>query len=172
VNTEHGDSGSWVVSDGRLCGYIVAGKDSVPWAYMVQIEEVFDQLKQCYPDSPRICHPINRSSHAFSSVLESPSQSNAHTDLSKQPSPSSPSLWSIQNDCYDFGTYPSSSNSPCDPLPLSGKDVMNSDTDEKTTCLKYTPMSHVLLILWMLILSTLVVGRSEELGEQVLKEWT
>jgi len=41
----YGDSGSWVVRGGLLCGMIVAGRDSLPWAYMICIEEIFSDIK-------------------------------------------------------------------------------------------------------------------------------
>ncbi|KAF4627798.1 hypothetical protein G7Y89_g10354 [Cudoniella acicularis] len=44
----YGDSGSWVISENRLCGIIIAGRDHLPWAYMLPIEEVFlDIEKTC-----------------------------------------------------------------------------------------------------------------------------
>jgi hypothetical protein len=39
-----GDSGSWVVQEGRLCGMIVAGSNSPPWAYMLLVEDVFSEI--------------------------------------------------------------------------------------------------------------------------------
>jgi len=53
----HGDSGSWVIQDGRLCGYIVAGRDSLPWAYMVLIEDVFENITSYLDESSRIYLP-------------------------------------------------------------------------------------------------------------------
>jgi hypothetical protein len=42
-----GDSGAWVIQDGRLCGHIVAGRRSLRWAYMIPIERIFDEIKSC-----------------------------------------------------------------------------------------------------------------------------
>ncbi|MCJ1397732.1 hypothetical protein MMC11_000928 [Xylographa trunciseda] len=39
-----GDSGSWVLFEGRLCGSIIAGRDHPPYAYMVPIEDVFNSI--------------------------------------------------------------------------------------------------------------------------------
>jgi len=44
-----GDSGSWVVQDGRLCGMIVAGSISPPWAYMLLVEDIFSQIASYLP---------------------------------------------------------------------------------------------------------------------------
>lgn len=45
-----GDSGSWVVKDNNLCGYIFATLDPEPWAYMLPIEPVFNEIS-------RVCRP-------------------------------------------------------------------------------------------------------------------
>jgi hypothetical protein len=43
-----GDSGTWVIQDGKLCGHIVAGRAGLRWAYMVPIEGIFDEIKTCF----------------------------------------------------------------------------------------------------------------------------
>jgi hypothetical protein len=43
-----GDSGSWVIQDGKLCGHIVAGRAGLRWGYMVPIERIFDEIKTCF----------------------------------------------------------------------------------------------------------------------------
>ncbi|KAG4438274.1 hypothetical protein IFR05_006256 [Cadophora sp. M221] len=52
-----GDSGSWVVRDGMLCGYIVAGRDFQPWAYMVLIEDIFAHINSFDPDLFEVSMP-------------------------------------------------------------------------------------------------------------------
>lgn len=37
-----------MISDGRLCGFIIAGRDSIPWAYMVCIDDVFGDIRSCF----------------------------------------------------------------------------------------------------------------------------
>jgi hypothetical protein len=37
-------SGSWVIRDEKLCGYIIAVQDGSPWVYMLPIEGVFDDI--------------------------------------------------------------------------------------------------------------------------------
>jgi len=34
-----------VTREGRLCGHIVAGRDSLPWAYMITTEDIIDDMK-------------------------------------------------------------------------------------------------------------------------------
>ncbi|KAL8834533.1 MAG: hypothetical protein Q9170_003715 [Blastenia crenularia] len=41
-----GTSGAWVVSGGKLCGYIIAIRQDIPWAYMVAIEPVFEDIRR------------------------------------------------------------------------------------------------------------------------------
>jgi hypothetical protein len=41
-----GDSGSWVVQGATLVGYIIAGRAMFPWAYMIPVTELVDQLPQ------------------------------------------------------------------------------------------------------------------------------
>lgn len=50
-NTAHGDSGSWVISGDRLCGFIIAGRDSLPWAYMVAIDDVSTDIGSCFTET-------------------------------------------------------------------------------------------------------------------------
>lgn len=45
-----GDSGSWVVQEGPLCGMIVAGSNSPPWAYMLLVEDIFSEIASCDPE--------------------------------------------------------------------------------------------------------------------------
>ncbi|KAL2060453.1 hypothetical protein VTL71DRAFT_9484 [Oculimacula yallundae] len=45
-----GDSGSWVVQEGRLCGMIVAGSSFPPWAYMLLVEDIFSEIASCLPE--------------------------------------------------------------------------------------------------------------------------
>ena len=41
-----GSSGAWVILGDKLCGYIVATRQDVPWAYMVAIEPVLTSIRQ------------------------------------------------------------------------------------------------------------------------------
>ena len=42
---EPGDSGSWVTRDSHVCGHIVAAKKSVPWACMLPMYAILDDIK-------------------------------------------------------------------------------------------------------------------------------
>ncbi|MCJ1424533.1 hypothetical protein MMC29_002421 [Sticta canariensis] len=42
----HGDSGSWVVRHGKLCGYIHSRMLNRPWAYMLPIDPVFQEISR------------------------------------------------------------------------------------------------------------------------------
>ena len=44
INVDDGDSGSWVMKDHKLCGYIFSRVKSRPWAYMLPISTVFDEI--------------------------------------------------------------------------------------------------------------------------------
>ncbi|KAH7395503.1 hypothetical protein BKA64DRAFT_708897 [Cadophora sp. MPI-SDFR-AT-0126] len=52
-----GDSGSWVIRNGMLCGYIVAGRDLQPWAYMVLIEDIFADINSFDPATLQVSIP-------------------------------------------------------------------------------------------------------------------
>ncbi|ERF73920.1 hypothetical protein EPUS_05343 [Endocarpon pusillum Z07020] len=41
-----GSSGSWVVAGNRLCGHIIAVRENVPWAYMMPIGPIFEDIKR------------------------------------------------------------------------------------------------------------------------------
>lgn len=41
-----GDSGSWVIQDNKLCGYILARLNNRQWAYMLPIQSVFDDIER------------------------------------------------------------------------------------------------------------------------------
>ncbi|KAL8664658.1 MAG: hypothetical protein Q9202_002928 [Teloschistes flavicans] len=41
-----GNSGAWVVLEGKLCGYVVAVRQDLPWAYMVPIEPILEDIKR------------------------------------------------------------------------------------------------------------------------------
>lgn len=49
-----GDSGSWVVKDHKLCGYIFATLDPQPWAYMLSIEPVFDEISSLFSKATKV----------------------------------------------------------------------------------------------------------------------
>ncbi|KAL8626214.1 hypothetical protein Q9189_008101, partial [Teloschistes chrysophthalmus] len=50
ITLEHvlprGSSGAWVVLEEKLCGYVVAIRQDLPWAYMVAIEPVIKDIKR------------------------------------------------------------------------------------------------------------------------------
>src|SRR5437764_15212650 len=54
--TAYGDSGAWVVHDGKLCGHVVGGKGYLPWAYMVPIHQIMREIKQAF-GTDKICLP-------------------------------------------------------------------------------------------------------------------
>ena len=41
-----GDSGSWVVRNGKLCGFIISRTVGEAWAYMLPIEQVFEDIHE------------------------------------------------------------------------------------------------------------------------------
>jgi hypothetical protein len=43
-----GDSGSWVTQNGKLSGHIVAGYQSIPWAYMMPMDGIFKDIEKKY----------------------------------------------------------------------------------------------------------------------------
>ncbi|KAK0114002.1 hypothetical protein ONS96_014849 [Cadophora gregata f. sp. sojae] len=45
---EDGSSGSWVIRDGKVCGYIFSRVVGKPWAYMLPIEPVIDRISEYY----------------------------------------------------------------------------------------------------------------------------
>jgi hypothetical protein len=54
--TAYGDSGAWVIHDGKLCGHIVGGKGHLPWAYMVPIRHIMQEIKLAF-GTDNICFP-------------------------------------------------------------------------------------------------------------------
>ncbi|KAL8909682.1 MAG: hypothetical protein Q9171_004927 [Xanthocarpia ochracea] len=40
-----GSSGAWVTLDNKLCGHIIAVRQDVPWAYMMAIRPIFDDIR-------------------------------------------------------------------------------------------------------------------------------
>jgi hypothetical protein len=47
-----GDSGAWIVQNGRLCGHIVAGRTGLCWGYMVPIKDIFDDISSHFNAFP------------------------------------------------------------------------------------------------------------------------
>ena len=39
-----GSSGSWVVAGDKLCGHIIAVRENVPWAYMLPVGGIFEDI--------------------------------------------------------------------------------------------------------------------------------
>ncbi|KAE9374019.1 hypothetical protein N431DRAFT_464311 [Stipitochalara longipes BDJ] len=52
-----GDSGSWVIQDGKLCGMVVAGSYSPPYAYMVLAEDILSDIANCSPETIKVSLP-------------------------------------------------------------------------------------------------------------------
>ncbi|KAK7895139.1 hypothetical protein LTR67_005879 [Exophiala xenobiotica] len=45
-NLPRGVSGAWVIHEGLLCGHIIASRFDMPWAYMVSIGSIVDNIKE------------------------------------------------------------------------------------------------------------------------------
>src|SRR3984885_16114518 len=56
--TAYGDSGAWVLHDGKLCGHVVGGKGHLPWAYMVPIHQILREIKLAFGTND-VCLPKN-----------------------------------------------------------------------------------------------------------------
>jgi ankyrin repeat protein len=56
--TAYGDSGAWVLRDGKLCGHIIGGKGYLPWAYMVPIHQIMREIKLAFGTND-VCLPRN-----------------------------------------------------------------------------------------------------------------
>lgn len=41
-----GCSGSWVVADNMLCGHIISARQDVPFAYMVPVDAIFNDIEK------------------------------------------------------------------------------------------------------------------------------
>ncbi|MCJ1383218.1 hypothetical protein MMC17_006331, partial [Xylographa soralifera] len=41
-----GDSGSWVIRDGKVCGHIVDARDSLPMAYMIPMHQILRDISK------------------------------------------------------------------------------------------------------------------------------
>jgi hypothetical protein len=70
--TAHGDSGAWVVHDGKLCGHIVGGKEHLTWAYMVPIHQIMREIKQAF-GTDNICLPKNVNEYPTRARRQEPS---------------------------------------------------------------------------------------------------
>jgi hypothetical protein len=46
--TERGDSGSWVVQGDALLGFVFAGQELLPFAYMIPVSSLLDDLRATY----------------------------------------------------------------------------------------------------------------------------
>ncbi|KAL9629651.1 MAG: hypothetical protein Q9204_005152 [Flavoplaca sp. TL-2023a] len=40
-----GSSGAWVTLEDKLCGHIIAVREDIPWAYMIAIRPIFDDIR-------------------------------------------------------------------------------------------------------------------------------
>src|ERR1700733_3293035 len=56
--TGYGDSGAWVLHDGKLCGHVIGGKGHLPWAYMVPIHQIMREIKLAFGTND-VCLPKN-----------------------------------------------------------------------------------------------------------------
>jgi hypothetical protein len=45
---DYGDSGAWVLHDGKLCGHIVGGKGSLSWVYMLPIHQILQEIRSAF----------------------------------------------------------------------------------------------------------------------------
>jgi hypothetical protein len=43
-----GDSGAWVIQGSQVCGHVIAGRKSVPWVYMIPMEQIFQGIKSAF----------------------------------------------------------------------------------------------------------------------------
>lgn len=91
ITLEAGDSGSWVVRDGKLCGYILARAVGQPWAYMLPIEHVFDAIKCSYPGPDELVVCVALESKEGSVVQRNlpPGEPEGITSASEEPQMSS-----------------------------------------------------------------------------------
>src|SRR5438045_6574078 len=81
-----GDSGSWVIRDGKLCGYIYGGIENKPWAYMIPIESVFNHITQLLGSPTRIKVPSQ--DQINEAISKSAEQNKVQTDSQHQSSSS------------------------------------------------------------------------------------
>lgn len=84
-----GDSGAWVIRDGRLCGHIIAGRQGLKWAYMITIEEVFTEIKERF-NAKEVCLPLASMANSYR-VDNATGFENGHSHQAKV-GPSGPSL--------------------------------------------------------------------------------
>lgn len=64
-----GSSGAWVVRGDKLCGFIVAIRQDIPWAYMVAIQSVLEDIGRKFKtDDVRL--PTAAEIESFNKVLE------------------------------------------------------------------------------------------------------
>ncbi|KAK0639899.1 hypothetical protein B0T16DRAFT_249354 [Cercophora newfieldiana] len=57
-----GDSGSWVIRDGGVCGHIIASREAAPFAYMLSMDAIMADMKTQLGDSADITLPGSESS--------------------------------------------------------------------------------------------------------------
>lgn len=72
-----GSSGAWVVREDKLCGYIVAIRQDVPWAYMVAIQPVLEDIGRKFKtDNVRLPTVVDIESFRIISQNKQPTWSN------------------------------------------------------------------------------------------------
>src|ERR1700722_8715545 len=69
--TAYGDSGAWVIHNDKLCGHIVGGKGHLPWAYMVPIRHIMQEIKLAF-ETDNICFPKNVDEFPSMNVRQEP----------------------------------------------------------------------------------------------------
>lgn len=73
----YGDSGAWVVHDGKLCGHVIGGKGHLPWAYMVPIHQIMREIKLAF-GTDNICLPKSVNEYPKRTMRQEP---NSEADI-------------------------------------------------------------------------------------------
>src|SRR5436305_7458533 len=77
--TAYGDSGAWVVHNGKLCGHVIGGKGDLPWAYMVPIRRIMAEIKLAF-GTDNVCLPKNVNEFPTTTMRQEPnSEANIET---------------------------------------------------------------------------------------------
>lgn len=126
-----GSSGSWVVMDNMLCGFVIATRMDVPWAYMMPIGPVLEDMKRSLGTN-NIKLPDNWTPSAEPKVSkalhDSPMQLRAETEREGQPT----QTVVVQDPCSDV-TFDHNGTSPLLGDDQGVSDIAPNKTDNKTT---------------------------------------
>lgn len=79
-----GSSGAWVILGEQLCGFIVAVRQDVPWAYMMAIEPVLDDIKRKL-GTPDVRLPRRGEIESLAAVSEVPESIDVAKEAFKTP---------------------------------------------------------------------------------------